>query len=259
MIRLAAVEAGEGPPLAILHGLFGSARNWAAIAQQLAARYRVIALDLRNHGASPWADGMDYAEMAEDVRTTLHAAGHRRFALIGHSMGGKVAMMAALRHAGEVARLVVADVAPVSYPPRHLAYVRAMRALDLAGIGRRSEAASRLAAAIPDPAERGFLVQNLVIGDGPPRWPVNLEAIEWEMPRLVGFPAVPPGSAYPGPALFVAGAASDYLRPEHESAVRRLFPAAEIARIEGAGHWLHADRPQAFLAILEPFLAADVW
>src|SRR5215210_1686592 len=130
-LSLNAVEYGSGPPLAILHGLFGSARNWAAIAQRLAERHRVVALDLRNHGASPWADGMDYAEMAEDVRHTLSALGHRRFALLGHSMGGKVAMIAALRHGDEVERLVVADIAPVAYPPHHLGRVRAMRGLDL--------------------------------------------------------------------------------------------------------------------------------
>src|SRR6266478_4412219 len=156
-VSLAAVEYGEGPPLAILHGLFGSGRNWASIAQQLAARRRVIALDLRNHGASPWADTMDYEEMAADVRATLHARGHHRYALLGHSMGGKVAMVAALQHGAEVERLVVVDIAPVNYPPNHLALVQAMRELDLAGISRRSEGDARLAASIPDPAERAFL------------------------------------------------------------------------------------------------------
>jgi esterase len=153
-VPLAAVEYGEGPPLAILHGLFGSGRNWASIAQRLAAHHRVLALDLRNHGASPWADTMDYAVMADDVRATLHARGYRRYALLGHSMGGKVAMVAALQHGAEVERLVVVDIAPVNYPPHHLAYVRAMRELDLANIKRRSEADAGLAPSISDPAER---------------------------------------------------------------------------------------------------------
>jgi esterase len=172
-IRLATVEYGAGQPVAILHGLFGSGRNWASIAQRLAAHHRVIAPDLRNHGVSPWADTMDYAEMAEDVHVTLAALGHRRFALIGHSMGGKVAMMAALGQGAAVERLVVVDIAPTPYPPAHLAYVRAMRALDLEGIRRRAEADARLATVVSDAAERAFLLQNLVFEAGQARWRLN--------------------------------------------------------------------------------------
>lgn len=254
-LSLAATETGDGPNLAILHGLFGSGRNWGAVVRRLAARHRVVALDLRNHGASPWADSMDYGAMADDVRQTMRARGHRRFALLGHSMGGKVAMVAALRHGGEVERLVVADIAPVPYPPRHLVLVRAMRRLDVAGTRRRLEADARLEADVPDAAERAFLLQNLLFDDGAARWRLNLAAIEREMPALVGFPAVPPGTAFEGPALFVGGGRSDYLRPEHEPAIRRLFPTARIACIPEAGHWLHAEQPGAFLNLVEPFLA----
>ena len=253
-VPLAAVEYGEGPPLAILHGLFGSGRNWASIAQLLAAHHRVVALDLRNHGAAPWANTMDYDQMADDVRATLHARGYHRHALLGHSMGGKVAMVAALQHGAEIERLVVVDIAPVNYRPHHLAHVQAMRGLDLAGIKRRSEADAGLAPAIPDSAERAFLLQNLVFEDGRARWRLNLAVIEQAMPRLGEFPELPPTAAYDGPALFIAGGQSDYLRPGHESAIRRLFPQAEIARIDNAGHWLHAEQPGAFLAIVEPFL-----
>jgi esterase len=254
-VRLAAVEYGKGPSLAILHGLFGSGRNWAGIAQRLAAHHRVIALDLRNHGVSPWAETMGYAEMAADVSTTLNASGHRRFALLGHSMGGKVAMVLALGRVEDVERLVVVDIAPVAYQARHLAYVRAMRALDLGAIKRRAEADARLAPAIPDAAERGFLLQNLVFDGGNARWRLNLAAIELAMADLVGFPVLPPAASYRGPALFVAGGRSDYLRPEHKAEIRRRFPVARIARIADAGHWLHAEQPQAFLDIVEPFLA----
>ncbi len=169
-LRLAAVEYGEGSPVAILHGLFGAARNWVSVAQRLAARHRVIALDARNHGGSPWADAMDYREMAEDVRMTLHARGYRRYALIGHSMGGKEAMVAALLHGAEVERLVVVDIAPVTYQPHHLGYVRAMRAMDLTGIERRSDADDRLARFVTNAAERGFLLQNLLLENGEARW-----------------------------------------------------------------------------------------
>lgn len=258
-LLLNAAEYGSGPPLAILHGLFGSGRNWNSIAKRLGAHRRIIAFDLRNHGASPWAATMEYAEMVEDVRASLAALGCRRCTLLGHSMGGKVATLAALRDPGSVERLVVADIAPVAYRPHHLGMVRAMRGLDLAGIGagigRRAEADARLAAAVPDPAERGFLLQNLMFESGAARWRVNLEAIERAMPALVGFPPLPPGTVYDGPALFVGGGRSDYLRPEHEPEIRRLFPNARIARIAGAGHWLHAEQPQAFLDLVEEFLS----
>jgi esterase len=254
-VLLAAAEYGAGPPLAILHGLFGSGRNWASIAKRLGERHRVVAFDLRNHGASPWAATMGYAEMADDVRASLAARGCRRFTLLGHSMGGKVAMLAALRDPEAVERLVVADIAPVAYRSRHLGIVRAMRGLDLAGIGRRAEADAKLAAAVPDPAERAFLLQNLVFDGGAARWRNNLEAIEREMPALTGFPPIPPETVYDGPALFVGGGRSDYLRPGHEPDIRCLFPRARIARIPEAGHWLHAEQPRAFLDLVEPFLA----
>jgi esterase len=261
-VRLAATEYGTehtgAPPLAILHGLFGSGRNWASIAQRLAAHRHVICFDLRNHAASAWAGGMQYGEMAEDVLAMLNERGYRRSALLGHSMGGKAAMMAALRDPDMIERLVVIDIAPVFYSPHHLILVRAMRGLDLAGIKRRAEADQLLAPAIPDPGERGFLLQNLMFEDGQARWRLNLEAIEREMSVLVGFPAVPDNAVYRGPALFIAGARSDYLLPDHEPAIRRLFPEARIERIEDAGHWVHADRPAALLQILEPFLAGAV-
>jgi len=253
-LSLAAAEYGSGPPVAILHGLFGSGRNWASVAQRLTAHHRLIAFDLRNHGASPWAENMDYGEMAEDVRASLKARGHKRFALLGHSMGGKVAMMAALQDPDAIDRLVIADIAPVRYAMRHLGEAQAMRRLDLAGIARRSQADAALAPAVPDAAERGFLLQNLIFENDGVRWRLNLDAIARDMARLIDFPALPEGRAYEGPALFIAGARSDYVRSEHEPAIRRLFPKAEIAHIENAGHWLHAEQPAAFLAIVEPFL-----
>jgi esterase len=170
-------------------------------------------------------------------------------------MGGKVAMLAALRDPEAVERLVVADIAPVAYPQRHLRLVAALRALDLAGIRRRAEADALLAATVPDTAERGFLLQNMVFDGGAARWRINLAAIEREMPVLIGFPPIPPGTAYDGPALFISGGRSDYLRPEHEPEIRRLFPKARIVRIPEAGHWLHAEKPQEFLDLVEPFLA----
>jgi pimeloyl-ACP methyl ester carboxylesterase len=253
-VRLAAVEYGAGPPVAILHGLFGSARNWTSIARRLAARHRVIAFDLRNHGSSPWAPAMDYCEMAADVLSSLDALGCRRAALIGHSMGGKAAMIAALADPETVDRLVVVDIAPVPYPVHHQGLVRAMRALELSQIGRRADADRLLAESVPDAGERGFLLQNLVFEAAPePHWRINLEAIDRAMPALAEFPA-PPVAVYEGPTLFIAGARSDYVLPEYEPEIRRLFPRARVVRIADAGHWVHAEQPREFLEIVEPFL-----
>jgi pimeloyl-ACP methyl ester carboxylesterase len=254
-VQLAATEYGTGPPVAILHGLFGSGRNWRSIAQQLAARHRVLAFDLRNHGASPWTDGMSYSEMVEDLGGSLRARGISHASLLGHSMGGKVAMLAALLHPAEVDNLVVVDIAPAPNPPTLLAYVRAMRAVDLDGITRRSEADARLAGAIPDGAERALLLQNLIIDDGKARWRLNLEAIEREFPHILDFPELSAGTAYRRPTLFVAGARSDYIQVRHGPTIQRLFPEARIARLEGAGHWVHAEQPQTFLETVAPFLS----
>jgi esterase len=253
-VLLAVNEYGAGPPLAILHGLFGSGRNWRSVAQALGSTHRVLAFDLRNHGASPWAKDMAYDDMVEDLRTSLGARGLERTALLGHSMGGKVAMVTALRHPSEVDRLIVADIAPVPNPPNLLDYVRAMRALDLRGVTRRGEVDADLAGTIPDPAERAFLLQNLIIDDGETRWRLNLDALERDFSRICGFPNLPPGTVYRGPTLFIAGARSNYIRPENEPEIRRLFPQAQIKRIENAGHWLHVERPRAFLQIVGEFL-----
>jgi pimeloyl-ACP methyl ester carboxylesterase len=261
-VQLTATEYGvpspDLPSVAILHGLFGSGRNWATVAQRLAEHRRIITFDLRNHGSSFWADGMNYAEIAEDVRNALRQRGHSRYALIGHSMGGKAAMVAALSHPDEVERLLVVDIAPVPYSARHLGLVHAMRALDLKAITRRGEADRALAGAISDSAERGFLLQNLVFEEGHARWRLNLAAIEQNMPALVDFPTMAPGATYNGPTLFLAGSRSDYVRPEYEATIRHLFPATEITQIEGAGHWLHAEKPAEFLTAAETFLDQDI-
>jgi esterase len=256
-LPLAALEWGSGAPLLILHGLFGSGRNWATVSQHLAASRRVVALDARNHGASPWADSMSYFEMAEDVGAFMAERRLGRAALLGHSMGGKTAMLQALLQGGAVERLVVVDVAPVSYRPTLQAYARAMLDVPLEGVSRRSEVDGQLARAIPDAPERAFLLQNLAFEEGHARWRLNLPVIERSMPILSGFPELPPGTAFAGPTLFIAGERSAYLRPEQRPAIERLFPKAQLVTIPGAGHWVHAERREAFLARVRPFLAGE--
>ena len=253
-MRLHAIEAGAGVPLVVLHGLFGSAQNWGAIQRRLAAAQRVLALDLRNHGASPHAAAMDYSTMAADVIETLTALDALPATLLGHSMGGKVAMQLALSQPELVTRLIVADVAPVAYRHGLEAYVAAMQALPLRPGLTRREADTALAASIPEPAIRGFLLQNLLFAENPPRWRLALPEIGAAMPVISGFP-VPVGAQYSGPTLFLAGANSDYVRPSSHATIRALFPAAEIVTIANAGHWLHAEQAAAFIAAVEAFLS----
>jgi esterase len=215
----------------------------------------VLALDLRNHGASPHAATMSYPAMAGDVLETLRACAALPCALIGHSMGGKVAMCAALIAPQDVTRLLVADIAPVAYPhaAEHRAYLAAMAALDLRPGRTRAEADVALSPAVPDAAVRGFLLQNFVPAAAP-RWRLNLPAIAAALPELVGWPEMT--GRYDGPVLFLSGARSDYVRPEHRPAIRALFPQARFAVLKAAGHWLHVDDPEGFVAVVEAFLGA---
>lgn len=255
-VTLAAAEQGEGPPVLILHGLFGSAQNWRTVARQLAATHRVIAADLRNHGASPHAETMGYPAMAADVAALIEARAGGRAAVVGHSMGGKVAMWLALTRPALIERLVVVDVAPVAYRPTLQAYAAAMRAVPLRAGMRRAEADAALAPAIADPGERAFLVQNLRFdGDAVPEWRLNLAAIEAAVPTISAFPDPPAGARYDGPVLIVSGERSGYVRAEHHATTLRLFPHATFVVVPGAGHWVHAEAPEPFLRAVEPFLA----
>lgn len=254
-MRLAISEEGEGPPLLLLHGLFGSGQNWGGIRRALAPRYRVLTPDLRNHGLSGRSPAMDYATMAADIAETMDAAGLARAAILGHSMGGKVAMAFALAHPGRVERLVVADIAPVRYRPALRDYVTAMQALPLHAGLTRKEADALLAATIPEPGIRAFLLQSLRFEETPPAWRLGLDDLAAAMPAIEDF-APPPGATYDGPVLVMAGARSGYVRPEHHDAFRALFPRAAFTTVADAGHWLHAENPKGFLAALEPFLAA---
>ncbi|CAO3430112.1 alpha/beta fold hydrolase [Azospirillum doebereinerae] len=250
---LEAGEANGGTPLLVLHGLFGSARNWQTLARRFAESRRVYALDLRNHGGAPWADSMTYEAMADDVLRFLDDRGFARAAVIGHSMGGKVAMTLALKHPDRVERLVVVDIAPTAYTHTHAPFVAAMKAADLEGRTRRPEIESQLVEAVPEAPLRSFLMQNLVLEEGKFAWRINLDAIGGAMADLIGYPDL--GDArYDGPTLFIGGTKSDYILPEHHDLIRRRFPKAEISMIEGAGHWLHAERPEEFAGLIERFV-----
>ena len=254
-LHLAHREFGEGPPLVVLHGLFGSARNWTSAARHLAESWTVYALDLRNHGDSPWAEEVDYRAMAGDVLNFLDQKGLERATLLGHSMGGKTAMTLALNHGERVEALVVVDIAPVEYTHTMGPYVEAMASLDLAGLGRRAEADAQMQTHVPDPGVRAFLLQNLVSREGRFAWQLNLAALGAGMSSLTGFPREAAERAYPGRTLFLGGGQSDYILPEHHPSIYRLFPNAEFEEIPDAGHWVHAEAPASFLAHVQDFLA----
>jgi esterase len=246
-------EAGAATPLVVAHGLFGSAKNWGAVARRLAAERPVVAVDMRNHGDSLRSPDHGYPAMADDLAEVVGAAGGRA-ALLGHSMGGKAAMLLALRQPALVDRLIVADMAPVAYEHTQLPYVRAMQAVDLSRVARRSDADAQLAAAVSEREIRAFLLQSLDLSGDGARWKLNLEVLAEQMPLIMGFPEA--AGRYDGPALFLSGARSDYVQDAHWPEIERLFPAARRQEIAGAGHWVHAEAPDAVAEAVEAFLRA---
>ena len=243
---------GEGPPLVVAHGLFGSGRNWGAIAKRLSDVRRVVSVDMRNHGDSERSDDHSYAAQAHDLAEVIEAEGGRADVL-GHSMGGKAAMVLALTRPEVVASLVVVDIAPRTYGHSQRPMIEAMRSVDLRAVERRSDADAQLAEAVPDRAVRAFLLQSLDVAEH--RWRLNLDALDSAMDDLVGWPAVE--GRYDSPALFVRGGASDYVTEEDRPAIGRLFPEARIETLPGAGHWLHAERPRELEAALRAFLSPE--
>ncbi|SDE19963.1 alpha/beta fold hydrolase [Auraticoccus monumenti] len=251
----------DGPLVAFCHGLFGQGRNWTQVAKALAGENRVLMVDLPNHGRSAWTDRVDHLDMADRVATLFSA--DDPVTLVGHSMGGKVAMALALRHPELVERLAVVDVAPVTYPrmSTFAGYVAAMRSVDLASTGSRAEAEEGLRAGVPDPVVRGFLLQNLRRSEDPSggagwRWQMNLQALGDQLEAIGAWPeqelaGVEP---YAGPTVWIGGQDSDYITAEHEAAMRRWFPRTRRVSVKGAGHWVHSEQPEAFLSVLWVFL-----
>ncbi len=243
--------SGALPTLLIAHGLYGSARNWGAIARRMADSRRVVSVDMRNHGDSFRADSQTYPEMAGDLAEVIRWIGGP-VDVVGHSMGGKASMQLALTEGALVNRLVVADIAPVAYGHSQAHLAQAMRDLDLTGLTLRSEADARLSARVEDPSVRAFLLQSLDLKQQPPRWRLNLDVLERDMNLVTGWPGTE--GRYDGPVLFLSGAASDYVKSEDRARIKALFPNARMARIPGAGHWLHAEKPREFEAALRAFL-----
>ena len=227
-------------PVLLVHGLYGQGRNLGAQARRLAQTRRVVTVDLRNHGDSPQDMDADYAALAGD--------------LVGHSMGGKAAMVLALTQPGLVRRLVIMDIAPIAYDHDQTRYIDAMEALDLSAITRRSQADAAMAADVPEPGVRAFLLQNLDLKATPPAWKLNLPALRAAMPQIVGWPDDLPQGSFPGKVMALRGARSDYVADAGEAALRAHFPQVRIVTLKDAGHWLHADAPEAVAETLVSFL-----
>lgn len=244
--------SGDGTPLVLIHGLFGSYENLGMIARQLSDSFKIINLDLRNHGKSAHAPTMNYSEMATDVVETLQSLGILRFALLGHSMGGKVAMQVAVTHPEMVSELILADISPVPTPPRHQAILQALASIPVAELTDRRHAEPFLSAAVPELAVRQFLLKNLIKDDHQLRWRFNLQALIDNYQEILAAPNAQ--GVYPHPVLFIKGGNSDYILPEHQAIILSKFPQAKAKIIQGTGHWLHAEKPAAFAKIVRDFL-----
>ena len=252
-MSLHATTIGEsGSRIAFLHGLFGQGKNFTGIAKALVPGAQSLLIDLPNHGRSPWTDRVDYVEMADAVAERLRdwAPTH----VVGHSMGGKVAMVLALRHPELVDRLVVVDIAPApsdgSGEFEHL--LGSLAGVDLASVHRRSDAEDQLRGPIPNTTVRNFLLQNLRAGDDGYAWQANLKLLRRDLPAIGGFPHF--DATFDHPVLWVAGDRSDYVREAHRPEMERLFPAVRLVTVKDSGHWVHSEQPAAFVSALRVFL-----
>jgi len=245
------------PAVLLLHGLFGAASNWGAVARQLAERFHVIVPDLRNHGQSPHVPTHDYPSMVADLVAMMDRLQLASAILVGHSMGGKVAMQLALTHPARVGRLAVVDMAPISYAHNFDRVLQAFDAVDLAAISNRADADRAMAGLVPEAGVRAFLLQNLVKRPEGWSWRLNLSALRNAQADILAFPSHASRDAFAGPTIFVHGELSDYVKPSYEAEIARLFPNAVLCTVTGAGHWVYAERPDGFMDCLVPFLDGE--
>ena len=233
----------------IVHGLYGSARNWGVISKRLSDEREVFAVDQRNHGDSRWCETQSYFDMAGDLQEFLKHFGS--MAVLGHSMGGKTAMVLSILYPNLVEKLIIADIAPVSYSHDNTQYIRAMKKVQLDRLATRTDAIIQLAESIPEPELRSFFAQSIDIKNK--RWKLNLDVLEHEMEKIISFPQL--SGQYEKASLFLSGALSNYLQIKHRPSIKKLFPRAKFVKIPNAGHWLHAEKPREFEAAVRTFLS----
>lgn len=243
---------GEGKPLLILHGFLGSLDNWQSIAKELAANYQVFILDVRNHGKSFHDYKHDYGSMVDDIRYFIDHLGLSEVSLIGHSMGGKIAMSFALKYPLLVSNLIVVDIAPKIYSPGHGDILHALSKVNPKELKSRQEAVDIISTYIHDPSVVQFLLKNLDrLGDGTFGWKMNLPVLIDQYREMLDFPSK---GLFDGPTLFLKGAKSDYILPSDEENLFTLFPKAKILSIKDAGHWVHAENSVDFITETSIFL-----
>lgn len=231
----------KSPPVMIVHGLYGSGKNWGVIAKRLSDQFFVITVDLRNHGDSPWLDTHNYHVMADDLVEVINSLNIKPN-IIGHSMGGKAAMVLALKHPNLVRNLIIADIAPVKYEHDQSQFIEAMQKVDLSKVEKRSDATLVLSKFVKDKSLQNFFTQSLDIKAK--RWKLNLKVLRSEMSEILSFPKIE--SEFSGHSLFLKGENSDYIKPEHRKLIKSLFTKARFATFKEAGHWLHAEKPREF-------------
>lgn len=257
-VALFAEKQGNGPPIIVLHGLFGSSDNWRTVLRPLTADYTLWFVDLRNHGRSPHTLTHGYPEMVADVLALMNEHHLAPVTLLGHSMGGKVAASLALHHPARVSRLVVVDMGLKANPMSHAPQFAAMRAVTLAHATDRRAADEQMARYEPDETVRQFLMKSLARHpEGGWHWRLNLNTLEQDYARILEGVAAE-GAVYHGPTLFMRGEHSGYLPDADWPQVLRHFPRAQLTTVAGAGHWLHAEQPAAFMEQLIAFLSRHI-
>ena len=238
-------EIGEGKPLIILHGLFGTSDNWQTHAKKLGEYYRVILVDQRNHGHSPWSDDFTYEHLADDLERLIQHLDIEQFTLIGHSMGGKTAMYYAQKYPNRLEKMVVVDIGIKQYPMHHNEIIKGIKSIDLSSIGSRSEAENAMLPFVDSYGVRQFLLKNLYwIEKGKLAWRMNVDVLEREMEEIL---APIPSIEVWTPTLFLRGGMSNYILDEDWDAIEEIFPDATLETIENAGHWVHSEQPEEFI------------
>ena len=248
-------EFGSGPSLIIVHGLFGMSDNWVSLGKKFAKDFRVIIPDLRNHGRSPHSPLFDFPSMEEDILELIEEETKGEVLLLGHSLGGRIAVNLALHHPQLIKKLVIVDIGLRKYPPfeEQLHLLNVMQQLDLEGIKRRSDAERKLEHLTPSLRLRQFLLKNLYwLKRDKLAWRINLQVISENIPSLFEANEVP--GVFRGPTLFIKGERSDYIGEEDRELINKKFPGSRIETIEGASHWVHADRPGEFYQVVSDFL-----
>lgn len=246
-------KTGQGKPLIILHGLFGSADNWLNIAKGLENDYTLYLVDQRNHGDSEHAEEWNYQVMADDLVEFMEDQGLEKSHLLGHSMGGKTAMTLALRHPEKVERLLVVDIAPRSYPVHHQTILEGLNAIDLEQLQSRKQADDLLAKYVDEKSIRQFLLKSLGRNEeGKFIWKINLPVITEKIDTIGQ--AIESESVFDHPTLFVTGANSNYVQDKDKPDIEKYFPNSNIIKMKNAGHWLHAEQPEAVIETIQAFL-----